>query len=65
MVFNPDALRFLITMAGAGKVMLGTDYPFPIGDLQPMTIVNAIGLSEADRTAIAGSTAAELFAIRD
>jgi aminocarboxymuconate-semialdehyde decarboxylase len=64
-VFNPDALRFLITMAGAGKVMLGTDYPFPIGDLQPMTIVNAIGLSEADRTAIAGSTAAELFAIRE
>ncbi len=31
---NEDALRFLINLIGADKIMYGTDYPFPLGDLK-------------------------------
>ena len=31
---NQDALRYLIQVFGADKIMYGTDYPFPLGDLE-------------------------------
>lgn len=31
---NPDALRFLLSLIGADKIAYGTDYPFPLGDLE-------------------------------
>ena len=31
---NQDALRYLIQLFGAEKIMYGTDYPFPLGDLE-------------------------------
>ncbi|MGI9607982.1 MAG: amidohydrolase family protein [Acidimicrobiales bacterium] len=37
-----DVLRFLIDKMGVGQVLLGTDYPFPMGDLDPVTTVRAI-----------------------
>ena len=53
-VFDPDALRFLVTKVGADKVLLGSDYPFPIGDLQPRNILAA--LPAADRETIESGT---------
>ena len=34
-MFEPLALRFLADVAGADKVMLGSDFPFGIGDPDP------------------------------
>lgn len=31
---DQDALRFLINLFGADKIAYGTDYPFPLGDLE-------------------------------
>ena len=31
-LFDPRALNFLRDVVGAEKIMLGSDYPFPIGD---------------------------------
>lgn len=31
---DSDALRFLVKLMGADKVAYGTDYPFPLGDLE-------------------------------
>jgi aminocarboxymuconate-semialdehyde decarboxylase len=39
-LFDPDALRYLVDKAGSDKVLLGSDYPFPIGDLSPRTAVS-------------------------
>ena len=63
-VFDPDALNFLIAKAGVEKVMMGSDYPFPIGDHAPKDVVHAAGLSEIDTCAILGGTAARLFGWR-
>ncbi len=60
-LFDPRALRFICDAAGADKVVLGSDYPFPIGDMEPCKIVREAGLSEIDTSAILGDTAARLF----
>lgn len=63
-VFDPAALRFLCEVAGADKVVLGSDYPFPIGDLEkPLDVVGEAGFDEATTRNILGNTAAKLFHI--
>lgn len=62
-LFDPDALRFLHGKFGASQLMLGSDYPFPIGDPKPCHIVHAAELSEIDTRAILGGNAAKLFRI--
>jgi aminocarboxymuconate-semialdehyde decarboxylase len=63
-VFDPAALEFLVAKAGAGRVLLGSDYPFPIGDLSPRDVVRSARLSDADRSRILGGTASGLLGAR-
>ncbi len=60
-VFDPAALSFLAAKAGVSRVLLGSDYPFGIGDPEPRRVVDRAALSEAGRAAILGRTAARLF----
>lgn len=62
MVFQPLYLRHLIEIVGVDRVMLGTDYPFDMGETGPLDLIGATeGLGEDDRTAIAGGNAARVF----
>jgi aminocarboxymuconate-semialdehyde decarboxylase len=60
-VLDPAALTFLVAKAGADHVLLGSDYPHPIGDLTPRAIVEHAELETDVRDAILGGTAAQLF----
>lgn len=60
-LFDPRALRFLIECYGANRVMLGSDYPFPIGDMKPCAVVHNARLADIDTQAILGETATRLF----
>src|SRR5712692_4949272 len=60
-LFEPRALRFLCDVVGADRVMLGSDYPFGIGDPDPCGIVEATPLTAAERRAILGENAARVF----
>ena len=62
-VFEPQALRFLCDVAGADRVMLGSDYPFAIGDPDPCRVIDDTPLTAAERSAILGQTAARIFHI--
>ena len=62
-LFEPPALRFLCDVAGADKVMLGSDYPFGIGDPDPCGVVDRTQLTAAEREAILGGNAARIFHI--
>jgi len=61
LVFEPAALRYLVDMVGADRVLLGSDYPFPIGDLEPLTLIRNTGLPDAAVDAICQTNAARLF----
>lgn len=46
-VHDPQALRYLVDVAGIDRVMLGTDYPFPLGEQEPGSGIAALKLDEA------------------
>jgi len=60
-LFDARALRFLVEIAGPEKVMLGSDYPFPIGDPDPTKVVKEAKLGEGATKLILGDTAERLF----
>lgn len=61
-VHDPSALRFLVDKLGADHVLMGTDYPFPMGDQNPVTSIDATpGITASEREAIVGATAAGLL----
>lgn len=62
-VFTPEALRHLIAETGPGQVMIGTDYPFPWTSTEVDLVLSTPGLSDQDRIAILGGTAARLLGI--
>ena len=62
-VFQTDALRYMCDKFGAGRIMLGSDYPFPIGDPAPTRVVQDADIPETDKQRILGTTAARLFGI--
>ena len=51
-------LKFVIEMIGTERLMMGSDMPFPIGDMEPMKIVADAGLTEAQAASINGGLAA-------
>ena len=44
---DPQLLRYILDVAGEDKVCLGTDYPFPLGDLEIGTFIEKMNLPEA------------------
>jgi aminocarboxymuconate-semialdehyde decarboxylase len=61
-VFAVDQLDFLITKYGAGHLLVGTDYPFAMGEYDPVGHVYQVeGLGEADRERICGLNALALM----
>lgn len=51
-VFDARALRHLVATAGASQVVLGTDYPFDMGEPDPVRFVRGAGLSDEDARTI-------------
>jgi len=64
MVFTPEGLRHLVAEVGASQIVMGTDYPFPWTTTSVDHILNTPGLSDAERAAILGETAAKLLGIK-
>ena len=60
-LFLDKQLRFLVEWAGADHVMLGSDYPFDMGDAAPADFVSSAGLTAAQTTAVLSDTARKLF----
>ena len=62
-MFTPEAMRHLIAETGVGQIMIGTDYPFPWNRVPVDHIMSIPGLSDDERIAILGGTAARLLGI--
>jgi aminocarboxymuconate-semialdehyde decarboxylase len=66
LVHSVPALNFLVETVGARRVMMGTDYPFDMGDRDPVkTIASLPHLSDDQKEMIFGANAAALFKIDD
>ncbi len=63
-IFTSDALKALVAEVGADHIMMGTDYPFPWTSTSVDHILKTPGLSDADKAAMLGNTAARLLGIK-
>lgn len=62
LVHDPRALALLIGTMGADRIALGSDYPFPLGEEKPGTLIRGqMGLSEAQKKQMLGTTAMEFL----
>jgi aminocarboxymuconate-semialdehyde decarboxylase len=60
-VYDPAPLRYLVELAGADRVLLGSDYPFPILDPAPCEVVHKAAFPEATTDAILSGNACRVF----
>lgn len=64
-VFAPPALRLLADTLGAGQLMLGSDYPYPLGERPVGAVLDrADFLSDAEKAAIRRGNAERFLARR-
>ena len=62
LVFDPQALRYLIDLVGAGHVCMGTDSPFDMGDERPGETISSVPrLTDDERNQICSGTALRLL----
>jgi aminocarboxymuconate-semialdehyde decarboxylase len=60
--FSSATLRYLIDLVGADRLMLGSDYPFEMGDPDPVGSVNA-AVEERHRPAVLGATVQQIMCL--
>jgi aminocarboxymuconate-semialdehyde decarboxylase len=63
-VYDVATLRFVVEQAGAERVLMGTDLPFSIAEMEPVRFVNEAKFGLMGHNAILGDNAAKLFNIR-
>ncbi len=61
---DPASLELLVRRVGAGRVLLGSDAPFPIGDQHPVRTLQSSALAESDKKAICCANARRLMQVR-
>ena len=59
LVHHPGMLRYMLELMGPGRIALGTDYPFPLGEDRPGELIESLGLDEAVRARLLHGTALE------
>jgi aminocarboxymuconate-semialdehyde decarboxylase len=63
-LFRADEVQALAAQAGADRVMLGSDYPFDMGDADPVALIDTCkGLDAAQRDLVLGASAARIFGL--
>ena len=61
LVYDVDTLEYLKAKVGTDKLMLGTDYPYTLGDWMAVEKVQALQCSDTDKDAILEGNAKRLL----
>ena len=59
LVHHPGMLRYMLELMGPGRIALGTDYPFPLGEDRPGELIESMGLDTPTRARLLHGTALE------
>jgi aminocarboxymuconate-semialdehyde decarboxylase len=64
-VFDQRALQFLVATMGADQVMLGSDYPFPLGEERVGALIRGSQLSQHAKEKLLGGNALRYLGLED
>ncbi|MEI6363063.1 MAG: amidohydrolase family protein [Actinomycetes bacterium] len=62
-VFEASALRLLVDVMGEGGVMMGSDYPYPLGERPAGNVIRQAGLPDDQTTSLLGGNAARFLGL--
>ena len=63
-VFDDKTLKFLLDVMGDTRVMMGSDYPFPLGEIHPGEMIkNSELIDDETKQAVLYDNAANFFGI--
>ena len=57
LVHEPAQLDYLVKLVGAGQIMLGSDYPFPLGEERPGSLIESMPYDDAIKSMLLARTA--------
>ena len=57
LVHEPKMLDFIVDMMGEDKICLGTDYPFPLGELEPGKLINEMSYTNTKKSKLLAENA--------
>ena len=63
-VFDERALQFLVGTMGAERVLLGSDYPFPLGEHRVGALIRSSHLTAETKDRLLGENAAEFLGLK-
>ncbi len=64
LVHDPKMLQYLIDLMGADRIALGTDYPFPLGELEPGSLISSMSLDDITKEKLLSGTALEWLGMK-
>ena len=59
LVHDPATLDYLLNTLGANRIALGTDYPFPLGELEPGRLIESMPYPDAVKERLLNGSALE------
>jgi aminocarboxymuconate-semialdehyde decarboxylase len=59
LVHDPAILRLVVDQMGASRVAMGTDYPFPLGELVPGDLIHGMPYDKPTKDLLLGGAAME------
>jgi aminocarboxymuconate-semialdehyde decarboxylase len=57
LVHDKTMLKYLVDLIGEDKVVLGSDYPFPLGEHEPGNIIRSSDINDGSKAKLLGSNA--------
>ena len=64
LVHDAEAFRYLLDLMGSSRIALGSDYPFPLGEARPGSLIESLDdVSAADRESIFEGSAREFLGL--
>jgi aminocarboxymuconate-semialdehyde decarboxylase len=64
-VFDQRALQFLVETMGANRVMLGSDYPFPLGEEHVGKLIRESHISQEEKARLLGDNAMKFLGLEE
>ena len=65
LVHDAENLKYLLQLFGEKQIALGTDYPFPLGELKPGELITSLGLSAQTQQRLYSGTALEWLSLTE
>lgn len=64
LVHDNRMLDYVVDLMGADKICLGTDYPFPLGELQPGTLIHSMDYADEKKEQLLSGSALDWLGMK-